>query len=78
MECNTIIERTQSGKAIAKQKPGFKEGRPKKYSDAKLNNALKMLSINGGDNSYNEVSELIGISKSTLIREMRKLNSDKS
>ncbi|WP_430515295.1 hypothetical protein [Clostridium botulinum] len=32
MERNTIIERTQAGKAIAKTKPGFKEGRPKKYN----------------------------------------------
>lgn len=72
MERNTIIERTQSGKAIAKQRPGFKEGRPQKYNQNQLDNALSMLSINGGDKSYNEVSDLLGISKSTLIREVRK------
>ncbi|EGQ19560.1 resolvase family site-specific recombinase [Sporosarcina newyorkensis 2681] len=27
-----IVERLAEGKAIAKQKPGHKEGRPKKYS----------------------------------------------
>lgn len=64
-----IIERTQSGKAIAKTKEGFKEGRPKKYTPKQLDNALSMLSINGGNNSYNEVADLLGISKSTLIRE---------
>lgn len=72
MERNTIIERTQNGKAIAKTKPGFKEGRPQKYTQKQLDNALSMLSINGGDKSYNEVSEILGISKSTLIRENNK------
>lgn len=69
MERNTIIERTQNGKEIAKRKPGFKEGRPKKYTKKQLDNALSMLSVNGGDKSYNEVAEILGISKSTLIRE---------
>lgn len=64
-----IIERTQSGKAIAKTKEGFKEGRPKKYTSKQIDNALSMLTVNGGKYSYNEVSELLGISKSTLIRE---------
>lgn len=72
MERNTIIERTQNGKAIAKTKPGFKEGRPQKYTQKQLDNALAMLSINGGDMSYNEVAEILGISKSTLIRENNK------
>jgi DNA invertase Pin-like site-specific DNA recombinase len=72
MERNTIIERTQNGKAIAKTKEGFKEGRPKTYNKSQLDNALSMLLINGGDRSYNQVSELLGISKSTLIRENKK------
>ena len=69
MERNMIIERTQNGKAIAKTKPGFREGRPQKYTQKQLDNALLMLSINGGNKSYNEVAEILGISKSTLIRE---------
>ena len=71
-ERSMIQERTQSGKAIAKTKEGYREGRPKKYSKKQLDNALSMLSINGGNKSYNEVSEILGISKSTLIREVRK------
>ncbi|MGN1371853.1 MAG: recombinase family protein [Candidatus Coprovivens sp.] len=67
-----IIERTQSGKAIAKTKEGFKEGRPKKYTTKQLDNALSMLTINGGNFSYSQVEELLGISKSTLIRENNK------
>lgn len=70
-ERDMIIERTQEGKAIAKTKAGFTEGRPRKYNNKKLDNALSMLSINGGEYSYNQVSELIGISKSTLIRAQR-------
>lgn len=67
-----IIERTQSGKAIAKTKEGYKEGRPKKYTAKQLDNAVSMLAINGGNKSYKEVAELLGISKSTLIREVNK------
>lgn len=72
MERNTIVERTQTGKAIARTKEGFKEGRPKEYTSKQLDNALSMLSVNGGDKSYTEVTELLGISKSTLIRENKK------
>ena len=68
MERNTIIERTQNGKAIAKTKEGFKEGRPKSYTPKQINNAIEMLK----NNSYTEVAEITGISKSTLIREVRK------
>ena len=72
MERNTIVERTQLGKAIAKTKEGFTEGRPKEYTQKQLDNAISMLSVNGGDKSYNEVAELLGMSKSTLIRENNK------
>lgn len=78
-ERDMIVERTQEGKAIAKSKEGFREGRPKKYNEKQLDNALSMLSINGGNYSYNEVAELLDISKSTLIREnnRRKINNYK-
>lgn len=63
-ERDMIIERTQEGKAIAKQNPEFREGRPKKYKRAQINHALDLLS----SNSYKQVEALTGISKSTLIR----------
>lgn len=62
-----IIERTQGGKAIAKQRADFKEGRPKKYNTKKINHALELLE----NYSYRQVEELTGISKSTLIRAKR-------
>ena len=68
-----IIERTRSGKAIAKTKEGFKEGRPKKYTVKQLDNALSMLTINGGNKSYKEVAELLGISKSLKWMDKRNL-----
>lgn len=68
MERNTIIERTQTGKAIAKTKAGFKEGRPNKYTQEQLNHAMGLLERH----SYKKVEQMTKISKSTLIREKRK------
>ena len=62
-----IVERTQTGKAIAKTKDGFKEGRPKKYTEEQLNHALSLLK----DYSYTQVEKMTRISKSTLIREKK-------
>ena len=63
-ERDMIVERTQEGKAIAKQNPDFREGRPKKYSKAQMNHAIELL----GRYSYKQVEQMTGISKSTLIR----------
>lgn len=67
-ERSQIVERTQTGKAIAKQKPGFVEGRPKKYGEKQIQHALNFLDTH----SYKQVEELTGISKSTLIRAKNK------
>lgn len=67
-----IIERTQSGKAIARTKEGYKEGRPKKFNKKELDHALSLLNVTGGNKSYKEVSDLLHISKSTLIREVNR------
>lgn len=69
MERNLIIERTQAGKAIAKQDPNFTEGRPKKYTTKQLEHA-KELKLNG--HSYKQVEQLTGICKMTLYRYMKK------
>lgn len=67
-ERNMIVERTQSGKAIAKTKEGFKEGRPRSYTDTQINMALDLLK----EHSYTEVEKMTQISKATLVRAMRK------
>lgn len=71
MERNLIVERTQEGKAIAKQRDDFREGRPNKYSKEQIEHALGLLETN----SYKQVEEITGISKSTLIRAKKKANS---
>ena len=67
-ERDMIVERTQEGKAIAKQNPDFKEGRPKKFSKAQVNHAVELLN----EYSYKQVEQMTGISKSTLIRAKKK------
>lgn len=67
-ERDMIVERTQEGKAIARQREDFREGRPKTYGKARIEEALRLLETN----SYKEVERKTGISKSTLIRAKRK------
>lgn len=67
-ERDMIVERTMEGKAIAKQNPDFREGRPKKYSRKQIEHALELLK----SNSYKQVEDMTGISKSTLIRAKKK------
>ena len=67
-ERDMIVERTMEGKAIAKQNPDFREGRAKKYSRKQIEHALELLD----NNSYKQVEDLTGISKSTLIRAKKK------
>lgn len=71
-ERDMIIERTQEGKAIAKRQPDFREGRPKLYNKKQIQHALELLQ----DHSYRQVTELTGISKSTLIRAKNKATAD--
>lgn len=73
MERNLIIERTQEGKAIAKQDPNYKEGRPPTYGKMQKQHAMELLE----KHSYKEVEKLTGMSKSTLIRAKRALQEKK-
>lgn len=66
-EKNQIVERCQAGKEIAKTKEGFKDGRPKKFSQAQLSHAMELLETR----SYSQVESITGISKSTLQRAKR-------
>lgn len=64
-ERGMIVERTQTGKAVAKQDPNFRDGRPKKFTPQQLRHALSLLEAG---NTYRQVTDMTGISKSTLIR----------
>lgn len=63
-ERGMIVERTQEGKAIARQRDDFREGRPRKYKKQHIKHALELLQ----KHTYKEVEAMTGISKRTLIR----------
>ena len=67
-ERGMIVERTQTGKAVARQDPNFKDGRPKKYTPQQIELALSLLDEG---KTYRQVTAMTGISKSTLIRTKR-------
>lgn len=69
-ERDMIVQRTSEGKAIARQKPTYREGRPQKYSEDQLKYALQLLE----NNSYSKVTAITGISKSTLTRAKKERN----
>ena len=66
-ERDMIVERTQSGKSIARANGLKVDGRPPKFSNAQVRHALDLLK----DHSYTEVAKMTGISKSTLVRNRR-------
>ena len=68
-ERGMIVERTQSAKMILRQNPDFKDGRPRKFTDAQIKLALDLLA---SGKSYGQVQKMTGISKSTLVRAKRK------
>lgn len=67
-ERDMIYERTQEGKALARQRGDFREGRPRKFNPAKIDEALNYIEAG---NSYKRASDMFGISKTTLIRRMQ-------
>ena len=67
-ERNMIVERTKAGRELARQKDGYTEGRPKKFSRTQIELAMQLLE----NYSYKQVSSMTGISKSTLQRENKK------
>lgn len=68
LERNIIVERMAEGKAVAKQRADFSEGRPKKFNKDKIELALQLKETH----SYAQVEKLTGISKSTLVRAVKK------
>lgn len=62
------LERTQTGKAIARQDANFKDDRPKKFTQEQIELALALLEQG---KTYRQITQMTGISKSTLIRARR-------
>ena len=69
-ERSQIIERTKAGREIARQKAGYRDGRPRKYSRKQIAHALELLETH----SYKQTEEMTGISVSTLQRAKRERN----
>jgi len=66
-ERDMLISRTQEGLAIAKEKPGFKNGRPVVYTDEQMRHAAELIK----NHSYLEVERMTKMSVSTLHRARR-------
>lgn len=69
-ERSMIVERCSAGKAIAKQDPNYRDGRPKKFTSLQTSHALSLLEEG---HTYKQVEAMTGISKSTLIRARREV-----
>lgn len=63
-ERDMIIQRTLEGKQIAKRKPGYHEGRPRKCNETQTNHILELLEAN----SFTQVAKMTGISRRTVAR----------
>ena len=72
-ERDMILQRTAEGKSNAKTKSGYLEGRPPKYTEEALVEAVMLLD----SYTYRQVSEMTGISKSTLQRIKKKYDARK-
>lgn len=71
-ERDMIVERTLEGKQIKMEKDvDATLGRPKKFKKAQRDMALKLLE----NHSYNEVAQMTGISRRTLIRYKKDANN---
>lgn len=66
-ERDMIVERTTEGRELARQKEGYRDGRPKKFRREQREHAVQLLN----SFSYSKVSEMTGISVSTLVRAKR-------
>lgn len=70
-ERDMIYERTQEGKALARQRGDYREGRPKKFALENDNVKAALDDIEAGKYSYKKAAEIYKISKTTLIRRMQ-------
>ena len=66
------MQKTSEGKAVARLKDGYREGRKPKYSEDQLKLALELLQ----SHSYAQVVEITGISKRTLIRAKQRFQNN--
>lgn len=73
-EREMIIQRTQEGKAIARQNPNYREGRKPTYTKAQLDHAMELKETH----SFKQVETKTKISMSTLKREAKKRKAEEA
>lgn len=66
-ERDMIVQRTQEGLAVARQREGFHEGRPAKLVDADVVRANKE-AVERGEKSVAEVCEELGVGRTTWYK----------
>jgi hypothetical protein len=66
----------QEETTILSQSEKNNKGWPQKYDGDKIKCALDMLRVNGGKHSINETSRITGRSRSTLLRNKRKIKEN--
>lgn len=71
-ERDMIVERTQAGREVARQREGYKDGRKPKYSRKQLDHAMKLKETH----SFTQVADITGISIATLKRESAKRKAE--
>lgn len=71
-ESSMIVERTQAGRAAARKRPGYHDGRPKKFTPEQARLAVRLLE----ENSYSRVVSMTGISRATLVRMKKALDNN--
>lgn len=72
MERDMIVTRTQEGKAIARKRPGYREGRPRKRVTDKDRRIVEY----GASHSANEAAEMAGISRATYYRIKKRVEAE--
>lgn len=76
-ERDLIMERTSTGKALARAKnPDYREGPKKKYTKKQMDHALQL--VNEGGYSVRQVGEIVGINWQAIYREIRNLKAKES
>lgn len=69
-ERDLIVERTQEGKALARQNGALKDGRPPKYKKAQLDHALALKR----DHTYTEITAEYCGAKAPVLRTLTPLS----
>jgi DNA invertase Pin-like site-specific DNA recombinase len=68
-ERDMIVQRTMEGKAIAKERPDYREGRPRIEVDL----TEQYNAVQRGDKTVTEACKMLGISRSTWYDRVRSM-----